>query len=77
MVLSLEDCSHRLGGDAWFSHWRVVPTGWVVMVLSLEGCSHRKSITNTQKKVPNKIALCARDIHGDAFLCSIFNFVNH
>ena len=54
VVLSLEDCSHRLGGDGsligglfpqagwwWFSHWRIVPTGWVVMVLSLESCSHR------------------------------------
>ena len=48
------------------------------MVLSVEDCSHRKSITNTwQGKVPNNIALCVRDIHGDALLCSFFNFVNH
>ena len=41
MVLSLEDCSHRLGGDGSLIGGLFPQAGCMVMVLSLEDCSHR------------------------------------
>ena len=54
MVLSLEGCSHRLGGDGSLIGGLFPQAGCMVMVLSLEGCSHRKSITNTLQEKNSK-----------------------